>query len=410
MQTVRSALEDGFHPGTTDDTGRTVHQIAKTAGYTALELLMREHQERDRREDDVKRAIAAIQEAAADGRADDLRRLLDEHPELIDARGVDVDAQTALHKAAKGNHGDCVRLLLEADADVRIRDYGDNAYALHLAAHAADVEVVEMLLDAGSDALGDGDDHGIGVLGWATCLGRVRADVASLLLGRGARLDIWSAIALDRADDVRRLVQAEPTLLEARMSRNEHRRTPLHHAAAVRRPHMVRLLLDLGAPIDAVDATGGTALTVAAREGADPSILAMLGQAGARLDLLAAVALQRFDLAARMLADDPGRLGPDGKDTIALHVLVAKRNASAVRWLIDHGIDVDAKRALWDCSSTALHVTAEHGLVELARMLLDVGANPAIRDDKYDATVLEWAQYCGQPAITELLRQRGVTA
>jgi len=38
-------------------------------------------------------------------------------------------------------------------------------------------------------------------------------------------------------------------------------------------------------------------------------------------------------------------------------LLVAKRNADAVRWLIDRGVDVNAKRVLWDCNHTALHVT-----------------------------------------------------
>ena len=172
---------------------------------------------------------------------------------------------------------------------------------------------------------------------------------------------------------------------------------------------MVRLLLDLGAPVDATDASGGTALTLAAGEQADPRILAMLQGAGAALDLLAAVSLQRYDLAERLPADDPGRIGPDGRDTIALHVLVAKRNVAAVRWLIEHGVDVNAKRVLWDCNHTALHVTAEHGVIELAHVLLDAGADPDIRDDKYGATVLGWAEYCGQPPIAELLRRRGAT-
>jgi len=65
---------------------------------------------------------------------------------------------------------------------------------------------------------------------------------------------------------------------------------------------------------------------------------------------------------------------------------------------------------LWDCNQTALHVTGEHGGVELARMLLDAGADPGIRDDKYDATALGWAEYCGQPEIADLLRGRGQTA
>jgi ankyrin repeat protein len=178
----------------------------------------------------------------------------------------------------------------------------------------------------------------------------------------------------------------------------------------VNRPAMVRLLLELGAPTEATDATGATALTIAAVEHADPSILAMLERAGARLDLLGALTLRRYDLAERMVADDPARIGPDGRDTIALHLLVAKRDADGVRWLIEHGTDLNAKRVLWDCNHTALHITAERGATELARMLLDAGADPGVRDDKYQATVLGWAEYCGQPEVAELLRRRVVTA
>src|SRR3989449_4509044 len=259
--------------------------IKSPLGHPHIELLMREYQERDERRDEVKHTVKALQTAAPEGRADDLRRLLDAHPELLDARGVDFHGQTALHKAAWNNRIECVRLLLERGADVRIRDYGDNAYALHFAAEAAHIQIVEILVEAGSDVSGEGDDHHVNVLGWATCRGRVREDIAEYLLRRGAKLNIWSAIALNRADDVRRFVRNDPSILTARMSRNEHQRAPLHHAAAVNRPSMVRLLIDLGARVDATDETGGTPLTVAVREGADPSIIAMLEQAGATLDL-----------------------------------------------------------------------------------------------------------------------------
>jgi ankyrin repeat protein len=416
IETVRRSFEAGFDPSATDDDGRSVHQIAKQAGHEAIELLAREFQERETRPPEVERTINAILDAAERGRADELARLLDAHPELIDARGGNHQKQTALHKAAwycsgdpETRHGQraCVRLLLERGADVRIRDFGDNACALHFAVESADFETVEMLVDAGSDVVGDGDDHQLGVLGWATCFGRVREDVAEYLLRHGAKLNLWSAIALDRADDVRAFVAREPSLLQARMSRSEHYRTALHHAAAKNRPKIVRLLLDLGADPHATDATGATPLTTAASEKTDPAVAAMLQQAGVKLDFIAALNLERYDLAEAMLSDDPSRIGPQGRDTIALHLSAEKKNEAAVRWLIAHGVDVNAKRTLWDCNYTALHVTAANGAVDIARMLLDAGGDPEIHDDKYDATVLGWAEYCNQPQVAQLIRERG---
>jgi ankyrin repeat protein len=235
----------------------------------------------------------------------------------------------------------------------------------------------------------------------------VREDVADYLLGHGARLNLWSAIALDRADDVRILVAHDPSVLSARMSRSEHHRTPLHHAAAKNRPSILRLLINLGADPNATDASGATPLTTAAQEHADEAIVAMLIDAGAKLDFRATLNLKRYELAQAMLDEDPSRIGPAGRDTIALHLAVSVKNAEAVRWLIAHGVDLNAKREMWDCNHTALHMTAESGAVDMARMLLDAGADPNIRDDKYDATVLGWAEFCGQPQVAELVRERG---
>src|SRR5262245_11632227 len=419
VETVRRAFEGGFDPSLTDDDGRSIHQIGKAGGNEAIELLAREFQERRDRPAAVEQAVSAILDAAEKGRADELGRLLDAHPDLIDARGGNSWGRTALHMAAWRNRGACVRLLLDRGADVRIRDYGDNAYALHFAAEAADLDVVTLLVEAGSDVVGEGDDHQLGVLGWATCFARVREDVAAYLLAHsaskdareralgGAQLNLWSAIALDREGDVRGFITREPALLGARMSRNEHHRTPLHHAAAKNRPRMVRLLLDLGAEANASDAAGATALTTAAQEHADPAIVTMLLAAGVKLDFMGALYLERYEAAEAMLKDDPSRLGPDGRDTMALHLSVGKKNAAAVRWLIAHGVDVNAKRDLWDCNATALHMTAESGAIEIARMLLDAGADPNIHDDKYDATVLGWAEYCEQSQVAALVRERG---
>jgi ankyrin repeat protein len=276
-----------------------------------------------------------------------------------------------------------------------------------LAAVHGDLETIRLLVEAGADVNGSGDDYGIGVLGWATCFRQVRDDVAAYLLSEGAELNLWTAIALDRADDVRAMVGRQPSLLEARMTRNHHRRTPLHHAAARNRARIVRLLLTLGADPNATDATGATALTTASQENADAAVVDDLLSAGTRLDFLTAVNLGRYSDAESMLRDDPLRIGADGRDTVALHLAVSRKNLTAVRWLLARGIDVNAKRPMWDCNHTALHMTVESGAIEIARLLLDAGADPDIRDDKYHATTLGWAEFFGHDEIAALIRERG---
>jgi ankyrin repeat protein len=108
-----------------------------------------------------------------------------------------------------------------------------------------------------------------------------------------------------------------------------------------------------------------------------------------------------------MLRDDPSRIGSDGADTIALHLAVSKNNLAALRWLLAHGVAVNAKRMMWDCNHTALHMSVEKGAIDIARLLLEAGADPNIRDDKVNATALGWADFFGRGDLVELIRANG---
>jgi ankyrin repeat protein len=46
-------------------------------------------------------------------------------------------------------------------------------------------------------------------------------------------------------------------------------------------------------------------------------------------------------------------------------------------------------------------------VVALARMLLDAGADPDIRDAKYAATALGWVDFFGRADFAKLVRERG---
>jgi hypothetical protein len=85
----------------------------------------------------------------------------------------------------------------------------------------------------------------------------------------------------------------------------------------------------------------------------------------------------------------------------------ARRKAGAIVLLAELGFDVNAlgrsdipMEQAWE---TALHEVAGHGDVQLARLLLDLGADPDIRDCRFDSTPLGWARHFGQLAMAELL-------
>jgi ankyrin repeat protein len=407
VEAISRAFASGFDPATPDADGRTVHQIAKERRHEAIEMLARDVQGGKTRPDDEMQAIQAIMRAAQSGDLDALRAGLDAHPEWIDALGGGFQKATALHLAALRNQHAAARLLIERGADLNRRDFPDNAAPLHFAAAHGDLETIRLLVEAGADIAGNGDDHGVGVLGWATCFGEVRQEVAAYLLDHGAKLNLWTAVSLDRAGELRAMIAGDRALLTARMTRNEHRRTPLHLAARKNRLRIVELLLELGADPNARDATGATALTTASEVGADPGIVAALSAAGLKPDLLTVVNMARYGEAETMLRDDPSRIGPDGGDTIALHIAVSKRNLAAIRWLLAHGVDVNAKRTMWDLNHTALHMTVEGGAIEIARLLLDAGADPNVRDDRHRATALGWAEFFGRDEMAELIREKG---
>jgi ankyrin repeat protein len=408
IEAVRRAFASGFDPATPDRDGRTIFQIAKERRHQAIEILARDLQGGRIRSGAEAEAVQGIASAAQSGDVEALRQRLDARPDLVNAlAGRGFPKATALHLAALRNHHAAARLLIERGADLDAREFPDNAAPLHFAAMYGDLEMVRLLVEAGADIDGNGDDTEVGVLGWATCFKQVRQDVAEYLLDYGATLNLWTAIALDKVDDVRAMVIRDPALLAARMTRGHHRRTPLHHAAARSRLGMVQLLLELGADPNATDATGATALTTAVQENADPAIASALLAAGARLDFLTAVNLGRYGEAEAMLRDDPARIGPDGRDTIALHLAVSKRNLDTIRWLLAHRVDVNAKRLMWDCDHTALHMTVENGAIDIARVLLDAGADPNIRDDRFNATALGWADFFGKADFADLIRAKG---
>jgi ankyrin repeat protein len=325
--------------------------------------------------------------AATQGDVAKLAALLDEHPNKLYAVTRPYEL-TLLHLAAQSGQPAMVELLLRRGLDVNARDKGDNTYPMHWAAAGGHLDVVRRLADAGGDVIGSGDDHELQVIGWATCWDgcddEAHRAVVDFLVSRGARHHIFSAIAVNFAAEVRRIVAADQAALARPMSRNENHQLPLHFAVRMNRPEMVELLLDLGADPGGRDGLGASASVYAAAPGVDEAVIETLARRGG-LDLFGALVLRDERAAARLL-DEGG--APPG----VLHMLAKRGEVWGVRWLLEHGVDPNERWGHWDAEVTPLHLAAAQGHADVVRLLLTAGADPTVRDTKHDGDAAGWAE------------------
>jgi len=347
--------------------------------------------------------------------------MLDQQPALLQARQPPYE-WSLLHIAASEGHRELVELLLGRGLDANVRERGDNTVPMHWAAAGGHLEVVRRLADAGGDVIGEGDDHGLGIIGWASCWGNRHRHVADFLVSRGARHTIFSAVALNMADEVRRIVAADPAALHQRLTRNDGHRTPLHLAVLNGHAGMVDALLELGADPLVTDDSGMPACMNANTPRADLGIMRRIrsmleaelesARRGSRspqlrlVDMMAVLALGDWTLAEKVY--DPAIAELKG----SLHVMAKRGDLAAVTWLLQHGAGPNELWGHWDALVTPLHLAAAQGHVDVVRALLAAGGDPAIRDSKHDGDAAGWAEYGSQPqapnwrdVVEELQRQ-----
>ena len=187
-------------------------------------------------------------------------------------------------------------------------------------------------------------------------------------------------------------------------------------------PERVRLLVSYGADFRAqFAAPGGRPSWARTSDGRTPAEVAALSGCPEIVEWLVAQGAARpasegVDglIAAALRCDRPtvdrlrGHVEAARAQRPALIVWAAARGKQdAIPLLAELGFDVNAlgrtdvpMEQAWE---TALHQAAGNGDVELATRLLALGADPNIRDARYDSTPLGWAHHFGQDAMIELL-------
>jgi ankyrin repeat protein len=285
---------------------------------------------------------------------DELRALLDRHPELVHARGTNGNDLLGL----AGRRLEAVRLLLERGADVnRGNDYGWTI--LHGAGYSDDRDLAELALGAGADpsvsARGDGGTPLIQALFWG------HRDVVDLLGLEPRNLRV--AAGLGRVDLIDEL-HGSPAA-------GAHREFYRPHGG-----------FPAWTPSDDPQEVLDEALVWAAKSGRDEAI--------ARL----------VDLGARVGAD-PYRGTP-------LTWAAVNGRVSSVRLLVELGADPNQRGTFGGPDHgegvTALHVSAQAGRAEAVRALLAAGADPSLRDRLHDGLAWGWAEFGGHPELAAELR------
>lgn len=190
----------------------------------------------------------------------------------------------------------------------------------------------------------------------------------------------------------------------------------LIEAAAAGRVDEVASLIQTGAPLDAQDAQGRSAL-LRAVAGDHVSVAKTLLDAGASPNTqaanrdtpwLLAGALGRAEIIAAMLPRRPDLSIRNRYGGNALIPACERAHVEAVKLLLTSGIDLDHVNDLgWTCLLEIV-ILGDGGArhQQVARLVLNAGANPSLAD-KDGVTPLAHARQRGQQAIARLIEQAG---
>jgi len=293
----------------------------------------------------------------------------------------------------------CARTLLDHGADPNTHSLGtgaDKLPALYFACVSNNLGVVKLLLERGAKP-NDGESvYHAAEMNHRECLALLvehGADISSPGESVGNTPLYFLADIGAHTEGVQWLLEhgADPNVPTGELAA-----TPLHRVAASGDVAFAKVLLAHGADPNLRRKDGRTPYVLAVRSGS-VEVLELLRAAGASRDglrpvdeLLGACMLADEPAARAVIDKNPGIVASlTAEDQQMLHQAASSGLTESVRLMGSLGFDVAATRN----GATALHEAAWRGKVEVAKILVTLGAPLNVRDAQYGSSPIAWAAH-----------------
>ncbi len=253
--------------------------------------------------------------------------------------------------------------------------WGGRPMPLHVAVESGDLSIVRALLHADADPSAAGKEYDR----WSPLMLAIhwkQSRMRDALLKCKANVGLIEALML--ADDraVKRILRSDPKALSGPFPNDA---TPLHFARTVA---AVRLLINAGFDPRAKDKYGATALDGIARLGPQGKpVLGALADSAASVSPITLAGVGDIASLRRQWKENPAIV----HDPAVLESAVGQGLFFVVRWLLDHGADVNA-RSPRGSRGTILHTAAWEGHLPVTRLLVEHGAKIDAIDEEHHST------------------------